>query len=163
MKDTTIPSPGTAAPFVLPRSEDDPDEIDAAELVAECDVLTATSEIVGYRTTLALKDRKTGTVIRVRTFSDEDFAWACVEPETTPSYDAETEERAQVAAFEDAALAAVDTALPLVEAARRVLDASSSDIWVDTKICPESAGGMAHMNAALTALRRSLKATAPMR
>ncbi|MEO6325964.1 MAG: hypothetical protein ABIT01_00825 [Thermoanaerobaculia bacterium] len=166
MSDTTPPSPRTVVPFAFPRSEDDPDEIDAAELLAQCDVVTASSEWVGQRTKLTLKHRETGTVINVRTYSDEEYWSATVEPDERHSDGEQTEEPDVVHAFEDAALAAYEAtdnapADSLVTAARRVFDASGSDIWVDTKICPESRGGMAHMEAALAALQRALDATAP--
>src|SRR5438105_1580685 len=102
--------PRTTAPFTYPRSLDDPDEIDAPGLVAQCEVLKAKSEIVGYRTTLVLKQRETGIVITVCTYSEEGYAWAFVKPETRDVNGEETEESDTVYGFEEAVLRAEDAA-----------------------------------------------------
>lgn len=157
--------PRATVPCTFPRNPDDPREIDVETLLARCQVLTASSEIAGYRTTLVLKHRATGTVINVRTYTEEGYTWASVTPEAPHVDGEETEESETVYAFENAVLRAEDAAATaatgaLVTAARRVLAASAADIFVDLKICPERADDMGEMSAALGGLERALDASA---
>jgi hypothetical protein len=159
MPETTDTS--TVVPFPLPRDPDNADEMDAMGLLAQCEVLTASSEVVGYRTKLTLKHRDGGAAINVTTYTDEDYRWALVE---RGGESEEIEDSEHVYALEEAALNAEQAAADdpaLVKAARRVLAAAAKNIFVDARVCRGCERDVVEMHEALVELERTLEATAP--